>query len=562
MFDSGGWVTGIIESHRDVTARVAAEGERERLASAIEQAPNPVWILEPNGIVTFVNAAATRLYGYAAAELLGRDPSILNSGRETPEAWDERWSTVRGGRRWSGTIVNRAKDGSLVEIESTMSALLDAEGQITAIIATDRDVTRERALESDLERQARERESIEGALRGIDPSASPEEIATAACSEMVRLSDIGSAAVFDLTPGAETTLGISGLISGSMVVGAPIPELVAESLRARTVAGPWIHDVRLDPIGSDSRTAVTTGLQSVAYAPFSSPNGTFGVIGIGSHDPESAPRLVERLSALTIFGSMLGVLLGPGLDARHRGTEAQALVRANIEDSAFTSFFQPIVELETGRVVGYEALTRFSGHQGPALAFAAAARAGLGVELETATLVGAVKAAALLPPNAYLSVNASPEFIASGAVRRILAGIERPIVLEITEHVPITNYAALRRTLASLGPNVRLAVDDAGAGFASFRHILELAPNFVKLDIGLVRGIDADPARQALVAGMAFFATERKLVLVAEGIETPAELETVRRLGVQLGQGYLLGRPQAGRKSSSWRPAVEVSGLN
>jgi EAL domain-containing protein (putative c-di-GMP-specific phosphodiesterase class I) len=254
---------------------------------------------------------------------------------------------------------------------------------------------------------------------------------------------------------------------------------------------------------------------------------------------------VERLSALAIFGSLLGVLLGPGLDARHRGTEAQAQVMATLKEAAFSSLFQPIVDLGTGRVAGHEALTRFSGHQGPALAFAAAARAGLGVELETATLVGAVLSAEGLPADAFLSLNVSPEFIASGQVARILAGGSRPIVLEITEHVPIVDYASLRATLSTLGPRVRLAVDDAGAGFASFRHILELSPAFVKLDIGLVRGIDADPARQALVAGMVFFAAERQLSLIAEGIETAAELDTVRRLGVPLGQGFFLGRPRA-----------------
>ena len=117
-------------------------------------------------------------------------------------------------------------------------------------------------------------------------------------------------------------------------------------------------------------------------------------------------------------------------------------------------------------------------------------------------------------------------------------------MLEITEHVAIADYATIRRAIELLGTNIRLAVDDAGAGFASFRHILELAPDFVKLDIGLVRGIDADPARQALAAGMVFFAAERKLLLIAEGIETRAELQTLRHLGIQLGQGYLLGRPK------------------
>ncbi len=546
MFDAGGGLTGIIESHRDVTERLSAERERERLVSAIEQAPNPIWILEPDGTITYVNAAVTRLYGYTPAELVGQDPSILNSGIEPQSFWEEMWAQVLAGRGWSGTITNRMKGGSLVQIDSTVSPVVAGDGRVTAIIAADRDVTRERALESDLERQARERDSIEEALRGIDPTASPEEIATIACAEISRLGDIGSAVVFDLTPGAETVLGLAGRMSPEIRAGAPIREEFAETLRQRGTAGPWIHDLRTDPLASEARDgARSTGLQTMAYAPFKSPYGTFGVIGIGGHDSQAADRLVERLSALAMFGSIFGAMLGPSLDARHRGSEAQAMVRANLEASAFTPHFQPIVRLTGGAVMGYEALTRFLGQQDPALAFAAAARAGLGINLELATLIGALKAAASLPAEVFLSVNASPALIDSGELLRILSGESRRIVLEITEHVPITDYPAVRRSIEKLGPNVKLAVDDAGAGFASFRHILELAPDFVKLDIALVRGIDTDPARQALAAGMVFFAAERGLRLIAEGVETRAERNTLRGLGVELGQGYLLGRPRA-----------------
>lgn len=546
-FDSEGRLTGLVENHRDVTARQAAQRERERLVTAIEQAADPIWILEPDGSIAYANGAVTRLYGYERAELIGRDPAILD-GDEPTQVTREVWASVVAGQKWTGSLVNRCKDGTLVQIESTISPVVDAAGATTAIIATDRDVTRERALEGDLERQARERGSIEVALRRIDPSATPEEIAAAACAEIVQLGGVGSAAVIDLTPGAERVLGAVGIISLLMPAGAAIPAAVAADLRARAATGPSLDDARLYPVDPvATATDVGAGLHSVAFAPFSSFGGTIGIVGIGSHDRVSATRLVERLPALVTFASLLGATLGPGLDARHRGTEAQALVRANLDASAFTSLFQPIVELESRRIVGFEALTRFSGHQGPTLAFAAAARAGLSVELESATLEGALLAARVLPAGAYLSLNASPEFIISGALGSLLEGCTRSLVLEITEHEPITDYVVLRTALRSLPPGVRLAVDDAGAGFASFRHILELDPDFVKLDIGLVRNVDTDPARKALVAGMAFFAAERKLSLVAEGIETAGELETLIRLGVHLGQGYLLGRPKPHR---------------
>ncbi|MEA2632221.1 MAG: hypothetical protein QOE66_2440, partial [Chloroflexota bacterium] len=107
----------------------------------------------------------------------------------------------------------------------------------------------------------------------------------------------------------------------------------------------------------------------------------------------------------------------------------------------------------------------------------------------------------------------------------------------------VADYGRLRKALKDLGVPFRIAVDDAGAGYASMMHVVELGPSLVKLDLSLVRGIDADPVRQALIAGMRFFAERTDCRLLAEGIETEAELATLAGLGVLLGQGYLLGRP-------------------
>jgi EAL domain-containing protein (putative c-di-GMP-specific phosphodiesterase class I) len=120
----------------------------------------------------------------------------------------------------------------------------------------------------------------------------------------------------------------------------------------------------------------------------------------------------------------------------------------------------------------------------------------------------------------------------------------RPIVLEITEREAIEDYRALRKAMAGLGAGVDWAVDDAGAGYASLRHIIEIRPGYVKLDRGLVSGIGADPIRQALVAGMLHFGASIGLKIIAEGVETDAERRTLSALGVEFGQGYLLGRPE------------------
>lgn len=562
LLDSNRVVTGVIESHRDVTERTASEAERVRLASAVEQAADGIFILEPNGTVAYVNRSATRIYGYSRDEFVGRDMRLLDSGAHSPEFFQAQWADVLAGRTWSGSITKRHRDGTLVQVESVITPMSDSKGRLTGIVESHRDVTRERALEDALEREARERESIEAAIRDIDPTAPPEQMAAAATVQILQLTDVASAGVLDLTPGHETTVGVAGLMSAVFGPGGPISQQIADALRARLADGPWVQDVRQ---GSLDPTSVSPGddwPKTVAYAPFYGPGGSFGAIAIATHDAAAAERFSERVPALTAFASLLGALLGPALDARHRDSAAHTAVRESLDPSAFTPFFQPIVALDTRLVAGYEALTRFSPSNGdlmgPIVAFAAAARVGLGLELEIVTLRAALAAAKALPPEAFVSLNVSPELMLSGRLAELLAGEKREVVLEITEHVAISDYVVLRRSLIGLGTRVRLAVDDAGAGFASFRHILELAPDFVKLDIDLVRGIDTDPARQALVAGMTHFATDRGLHLIAEGIETKAELATLRSLGLELGQGYLLGRPLDSRRTRKWPEKVRL----
>lgn len=231
--------------------------------------------------------------------------------------------------------------------------------------------------------------------------------------------------------------------------------------------------------------------------------------------------------------------------AEHR--QRRARVQAVLAEGGPSVVLQPIVNLETGAVVGAEALSRFTQRpwQPPDRWFADAAAAGVGLELELAAISNALALAAELPPGAYLSINAAPATVTSGHLHMLLAGVQAGrIVVELTEHAQVADYPPLLSALKSLRDNgVRIAVDDAGAGHASLRHILNLQPDIIKLDIALVHGIHADPARQALTAALLVFAARTGAVILAEGIETYEELAALRRLGVTYGQGYHVARP-------------------
>jgi EAL domain-containing protein (putative c-di-GMP-specific phosphodiesterase class I) len=211
-----------------------------------------------------------------------------------------------------------------------------------------------------------------------------------------------------------------------------------------------------------------------------------------------------------------------------------------------TLVFQPIVDLAGGFVAGYEALARFPGTSGPDVWFAAAAEAGVAAELEALAIHKALAAVPALPANTFLTVNVSPHLLTDPELADTLLAVPdlAPLVLELTEHQDVTELEPLidlRDRLRSRG--ALLAVDDAGSGYSGLQQIAAIKPQMVKLDRAIVSGVDGDEVKLALTELLGEFAGRIDAWLLAEGIEAWGEVEALLRLGVPLGQGWLLGHP-------------------
>jgi EAL domain-containing protein (putative c-di-GMP-specific phosphodiesterase class I) len=222
-------------------------------------------------------------------------------------------------------------------------------------------------------------------------------------------------------------------------------------------------------------------------------------------------------------------------------------IRSILDAEAVPMAFQPIFDLHNGRAIGVEALARFPSKYLPTPDrwFTEAVEVGLGTDLEILAIRSALASLPALPPGTYLAVNVSPQTLASHRLRRVFDGMRLDrVVLEVTEHAPVDDYPRVIKAFDRLRERgARLAVDDVGAGFASLRHILRLAPDIIKLDIALTRDIDSDPVRRAMTSSLISFAHETRACITAEGIETNAELRTLQGLGVSYGQGFCLARP-------------------
>lgn len=261
-------------------------------------------------------------------------------------------------------------------------------------------------------------------------------------------------------------------------------------------------------------------------------------------DRSLGPREMKMMHA---FAEVLAGRIDEAAAAEKLKQRESARLRLAMAAGTPRMVYQPIHEVADRSVAGVECLARFDiePKRGPDKWFEAAGQVGMGEELELRAILNALPALERLALPAFLGLNTSPELVLSGRLGPVLEGLDLSrVVLEITEHATVVDYGALAQALGPMREKgLRLAVDDAGAGFASMRHILNLQPNIIKLDMSLTRDIDTDGARRALAKGLISFAHEIGSSITAEGVETESEFEMLRRLGVYRAQGYFLSRP-------------------
>jgi len=412
--------------------------------------------------------------------------------------------------------------------------------QIRELAARVRAQLRERtAWTSEMERGRQVRRNLTAALEGLTTATSLLALATELVERLPRALEVDGVAILHFAAGNATSIAAGGALEAVYPAPRPLAEAVGREIADRAVTGPWL-------VAASDTAGPDVPLLDIAYIPFrlGSTGGPIGCLVYALETGGRGGHLSHRLPDLIDATDVIVVMLRPAVERAETTDAAISRLRQVIAEREFSTLLQPIVRLQGREVVAVEALTRFADGTPPELRFEEAATLGLGGALERAAAASAVDAARSLDPNVALSINLSADAIEhEPTLPELFASVERRIIVELTEHERVDDYEAVRTALTRLGPNVRLAIDDAGSGFASLRHIFALQPSYVKLDLEWVRRIDQDPVRRALVSGLVYFANETGCELIAEGIETEPELAALLGLGVRLGQGYLLGRP-------------------
>ena len=300
------------------------------------------------------------------------------------------------------------------------------------------------------------------------------------------------------------------------------------------------------PLAAALSVTKELGIGSYLAAPIHLSDGTiYGTLCCYSHAPE--PSLNHRdLAMIKACAEMTAKQIEKHRQSTSRQHETRRRIEGIFTSDALHSVYQPILDLACQRIVGFEALSRFKGMDtGPDTVFRDAYEVGLGCSLEVMAIKSGLDALAHIASDLYVAFNVSPEALLDPEFAQVFANMPMDrITLEITEHAAVEHYQEILSALIPLRRDgMQLAVDDAGAGFASFRHILELAPDKIKLDACLTKNIEGDPSRRALIAAFVQFAGDTGSKLIAEGVETDAQLNALKELGVEKIQGNLIGKP-------------------
>lgn len=337
-------------------------------------------------------------------------------------------------------------------------------------------------------------------------------------------------------------------------------------------------DARAYRIGGDEFAIIAAGrvgrperIADALHAELRAQGGVVtATVGIATAAPAmEADELLRRADKALILAKPMGSgtrIYSRALESAPSSAEGErAELVAIIDDpAAIVPVFQPIVDLRTGEVVGHEALSRFpdAGWRTPQEWFDLAHAHDLAIEFEAAAVRAALHAPER-PALPFVNLNISPKVLLTARDRIGLPDDLSTITIEVTEDELVTEGRDLEIALHQLrARGARIAIDDAGAGYAGFAQLVRVRPDVIKLDRSLVEGVDTEPLKAAVVKAFVQFAESARAIICAEGIETAEQLQTLTTLGADAGQGYLLGRPTAGGAVDPAAPVRALGGAD
>ncbi len=554
-------------SMRDIRDRILAEAQMRKLSGALQQAADAVTITDRNGVIEYVNPAFENITGFARDQVIGLTPAIVKSGRQGEQFYRQLWECISRGDVFTDVFINRRKDGSLYYEEKCITPLKNEQGLITHFIATGKDISERIRTQERLEHLAHH-DSLTGLPnRVLFLDRLKQSLARARWSHhVVALMFID----LDRFKGVNDTLGHD---AGDELL-RELSGRLEHTLRERDTLARLGGDefaVLLDDLATEGEVA---DLADKLLAGFREPflirrRELFVTASIGISlfpaDGETVGTLLKNADIAMYKAKDLGkntyqfYAAEMSTRAFERLTLETSLRRA-LARKQFELYYQPQVDLETGHVIGFEALLRWN-HPDMGLV-SPTEFVGLLEDTRLILPVGhwvledaCVQAhawCAQMPEHWWVTVNVSGLQLGGGetfleTVNEVLAetGLDpERLELEITESVLMHDTDRALQTLEALNQHgVRLAIDDFGTGYSSLAYLKRFAIDTLKIDRTFVRDVPDDADDRAIVRSIIALAHSLNLSVVAEGVESERQLDFLRHQGCEAAQGYLISAP-------------------
>ena len=570
---------------RDITERKRAEKELQLAAGVFSHSQEGITITDVQGTIINVNAAFSRITGYSREEAIGQNPRILRSGRQDAAFYVDMWSALLGPGHWSGEIWNRRKDGEVYAEMLTITAVRDSQGKTTQYIALFSDITALKTHQSEMEHIAHF-----DALTGLPNRLLLADRLYHAMNQVTRRGLTLAVAYLDLDYFKSINDQHGHTVGDELLIAVAhrLKQTLREADTLARMGGDEFVAVLIDLESVEASLPMLERMVRAAAEPVAigdlwlQVSASLGVTYYPQNQEVDADQLLRQADQAMYQAKLSGKnryhLFDAQQDSNIRGHhESLENIRLGMERDEFVLYYQPKVNMRTGRLIGAEALIRWLHPQRGLLAPAAFLPSTEDDPIAVAIGEWAIDTALRqieqwreLGHDLPVSVNiGARQLQQTDFVQRLQAILARHpqvnpscLELEILETSALKDMAQVSQVIedcAQIG--VKFALDDFGTGYSSLTYLKRLRVSLLKIDQSFVRDMLDDPDDLAILEGVIGLAVAFKRDVIAEGVETVAHGTRLLQLGCDLGQGYGIARPMPGAAmpewATAWRPAPE-----
>lgn len=565
--DAQGELGGLVGTILDISDRKRAEKELQKLSLAVHQSPVAVMITDPQGNIEYVNSKFVELTGYSFEEVRGKNPRFLRSGAMNEDQYRELWKVLLAGETWHGELYNKKKDGSFFWERASICPLRDSSGVITHYVAFKEDITGHKQYEQQLEHMATHDELTGLANRALLLDRLEQSLYFAH-----RSGRIVAVLLLDLdrfkfindslghTFGDRVLQTVAQRLRKNVREADMVARLggdefvvllaeVAEPEDVGLVAAKILRNLA-EPIWIEEREIIVTASLGISLYPRDSEDGA---VLVRNADLAMYRAKAEDRSTFAFYSPEMNRRILEAL-------ELESAMRHALEADEFCLHYQPKVSLETGQIVGCEALVRWShpdrGLVLPGDFIPLAEETGLIVPMGTWVLREACRQARIWQEGGEalsVAVNLSARQFRKGDLPQLVTeilsetGLDPSLLeLELTESMVMSDPAGAKQTMMALKDlGVWLSLDDFGTGYSSLNYLRRFPVDSLKIDRSFINDVVTDPSGASVVTSIISIAHNLGLTAVAEGVETREQLAFLSGCGCDYFQGFLFSRPLA-----------------